>query len=534
MFRKTPPPQPEMFGIESLIGSKKMERLEGSWAGSFRREILPLIDEERFAEFYDPEQGSPNTSVRMLVGMLYIKDMDDLTDREILEHLEWHAQVQYALGVEPHEAHVSRKTLYSFRTNVMNSGKGQTLFDDIANGIQKLGNVKLGRQRTDSAHIVSNMMRLERLGLFVKTIEQFLKALKRLDEKKLESLPERFFERYIEREGYFADSRSSRAKRRLGACAKDVWYLIDRFREEPEITETQQYRTLVRLFAEQCEVAPGDEPPEERVALRDGKDIPSDSMQSPSDPDATYGHKGKGYEVQVTETCDERNELQLITDVAVTPSNGSDQKELIPAIERLEEAGRKPETMIGDGGYVSGENIVEAHGRGVDLQGPVGGAAAHEEKINLGDFTYTEDGELEKCPAGHEPEYQEPSRKGDGINAYFDLGHCNLCERNEECIGFKTKSHRRIFYNAARVATAMRQRQQATTEFKEAYKIRSGIEATNSELKRRHGMGRLRIRGRPQVELAIYLKTSACNIKRYLAYALKKATEGLRPAQGTI
>ncbi len=47
-------------------------------------------------------------------------------------------------------------------------------------------------------------------------------------------------------------------------------------------------------------------------------------------------------------------------------------------------------------------------------------------------------------------------------------------------------------------------------------------------------MGRLRIRGRPQVELAVYLKASACNVKRYLQYALKKATEGLSPAQATI
>ena len=80
----------------------------------------------------------------------------------------------------------------------------------------------------------------------------------------------------------------------------------------------------------------------------------------------------------------------------------------------------------------------------------------------------------------------------------------------------------------------MRQREQATSEFKEAYKIRSGIEATNSELKRRHGMGRLRIRGRPQVKLAVYLKASACNVKRYLQYALKKAGTGPEAAPAAV
>jgi len=55
---------------------------------------------------------------------------------------------------------------------------------------------------------------------------------------------------------------------------------------------------------------------------------------------------------------------------------------------------------------------------------------------------------------------------------------------------------------------------QQTTEWKERYKIRSGIEATNSELKRAHGIGRLKVRRLPRVCLAVALKVTACNIKR--------------------
>ena len=37
----------------------------------------------------------------------------------------------------------------------------------------------------------------------------------------------------------------------------------------------------------------------------------------------TYsGHKGKGYEVQVSETCEEGNAVQMITHVEGTPSSG--------------------------------------------------------------------------------------------------------------------------------------------------------------------------------------------------------------------
>ena len=60
------------------------------------------------------------------------------------------------------------------------------------------------------------------------------------------------------------------------------------------------------------------------VALKEPREVRSYSMQAPHDPEATYsGHKGKGYEVQVSETCEEGNAVGVITHVEVTPSGGS-------------------------------------------------------------------------------------------------------------------------------------------------------------------------------------------------------------------
>ena len=57
-------------------------------------------------------------------------------------------------------------------------------------------------------------------------------------------------------------------------------------------------------------------------------------------------------------------------------------------------------------------------------------------------------------------------------------------------------------------------------EFRDRSAFRSGIEATNSELKRGHGLGRLRVRRRKRVELAVCLKVLACNLKRFIHYRL--------------
>jgi hypothetical protein len=56
---------------------------------------------------------------------------------------------------------------------------------------------------------------------------------------------------------------------------------------------------------------------------------------------------------------------------------------------------------------------------------------------------------------------------------------------------------------------------QKTPQWKERYKIRAEIEATNSELKRSHGIGKLRVRRAIKVLFAVSCKLIACNVKRW-------------------
>jgi len=76
-----------------------------------------------------------------------------------------------------------------------------------------------------------------------------------------------------------------------------------------------------------------------------------------------------------------------------------------------------------------------------------------------------------------------------------------------------------------------RRRAIASGAFKERYRIRAGIEATASELKRRHGLGSLRVRGRWRVVLAVHLKALACNVKR-MVRALTPKLGAVSPATG--
>lgn len=113
------------------------------------------------------------------------------------------------------------------------------------------------------------------------------------------------------------------------------------------------------------------------------------------------------------------------------------------------------------------------------------------------------------------------------LHAIFNGEICRSCKMLDQC-PVRTPNHRNRGCQARdtvgdfrleitpeiRLRDQMYSNQQ-TTEWKCRYRIRSGIEATNSELKRSHGMGKLRVRRAAKVCLAVACKLIACNIKRW-------------------
>jgi hypothetical protein len=290
MFRRTPP-QRSLFTVESRLEAAKRSRLERSWAHAYRQDALPLIDEERFAKYFDAENGRPNKSVRLVMSVLVLKEVFNLTDAEALEQLEWNTAWHYALDLLPEDAHTCQKTLHNFRAKLLGDDQGGGVFESTTARLIEKAGLATRRQRQDSTHIVSNIKLLTRLGLFVSTITQFLEALRKAHPRLCAEVCEEILGRYLDREGYFADARSSEAPRRLGDAAVDTYWLVTRFGEHRDVSKMESFALLRRLYDDQC-VPPETDTPE-KIEL---KEMPSSSsLQSPSDPDVTYGHKGKGY-----------------------------------------------------------------------------------------------------------------------------------------------------------------------------------------------------------------------------------------------
>ena len=119
------------------------------------------------------------------------------------------------------------------------------------------------------------------------------------------------------------------------------------------------------------------------------------------------------------------------------------------------------------------------------------------------------------------------------IQITFDKEKCESCPLFERCPA-KYRMSSEAFVLTVNLITRnleQRRRVQKTGVFTKRYDIRAGIEATNSELKRRQGLGCLRVRGRPRVELAVYMKALAFNIKRMVRHLMMPESENaLNPA----
>ncbi len=171
------------------------------------------------------------------------------------------------------------------------------------------------------------------------------------------------------------------------------------------------------------------------MALKDPKQVSADSLQSPHDPDVTYsGHKGKGYEVQVAETCYEENATQLITHVEVTPSSGGDTDVSVPVVDGLAERKVRPDELFVDTAYGSGRNAFEASRRGTELVSPVAGSApgnSHEGERDGPPPLTAADFQIDVTRgAGHGVPRRPPVHRGVRVGGCAGAGRGPLCQDN--------------------------------------------------------------------------------------------------------
>ncbi|MDR2339599.1 MAG: transposase [Deltaproteobacteria bacterium] len=149
------------------------------------------------------------------------------------------------------------------------------------------------------------------------------------------------------------------------------------------------------------------------------------------------------------------------------------------------------------------------------------GGDASDRPLTLADFKTDADDRITACPLGWKAETRE-NEAGTGYRAYFDREACNACPKKGKCPVKVGKFKASMGYTSKMLRVSIRRAEQETKEFKDTYRMRSGIEATNSELNSKFGIKHLRYRRLKKVSAAVLLKAICLNISRVVRYRSRK------------
>jgi hypothetical protein len=214
----------------------------------------------------------------------------------------------------------------------------------------------------------------------------------------------------------------SESVRTLKEVAEALFSLVEGFRVYPEVQSVTSYQLMVRVLKEQCTVK--EDKNTLKVEIKSNKEVPSDSLQNPSDPDACYdGHKGKGYQAQIAETytkVEGNDALRII----VQPAHESGSKAVEPYLKDVQEREMKPLEVLADSLYGSDGNCELAREKGIELVSPCMGSPPKGERA-LSDFEFHEDGRVAHCPRGHEP--IKTKHKKNRFTTLFGARSCEEC-----------------------------------------------------------------------------------------------------------
>jgi hypothetical protein len=525
-----------IFDPLPYLGPKRRRLMESSWAKLFRDHVLVALPVDKIFKNYHWAMGRPTKELYAMLGAMILQQMRDLTDEETVHEYAFSIQWHYALDITDESdqgSYLCPKTLWSMRSVLTQQNLYGVLFESVTDHLAKVFAVDTSKQRCDSVHLFSNMRHLGRIGLFRHTIKKFLINLKRHHKDLFEALDKGLTDRYVSKQGdaVFSLVKPSESIGTLESIGADLFLLIERFKDHGQITAMGSYQLMVRLLKEQCHVEQDGQSQLQRVSIKPNKEVPSDSLQNPSDPDASYdGHKGKGFQMQVSETYSQEEgknkTLSLITGVIVEPAHKSDTDALIPLIEGTQKRGLGPEKALADAAYGSDENCQKAKTLGVEVVSPVIGKPPGN-ALTLADFTLSSGAILSRCPQGHPP--VKVNHKKSKYTVVFGLETCANCPHLKDCPVKPGKKGYYLHYDDKTLRLAQRRACEKTPEFREVYRFRAGIEGTMSQLDRKTGLKHLRVRGLATVSFCATLKAVGINILR--AVAFKNSKSERKPAQ---
>jgi hypothetical protein len=394
-----------------------------------------------------------------------------------------------------------------------------------------------GKQRTDSFFIHGWLKTLSRYGLFKETLRVFLHELKKKAPVLYEKTKEMLSQTYLEKNFDLTEKEPEKVKQRLQEMSLDMYLLNQEFVNHEIVKEFAGFRILAKVFNQQCTIIEFNEGAKTAIEIQlRAKPEGDQIINTPHNLEALYTKKGNqrviGSKGFLSETCDENNLTQFITDVKVTKITKADLDEVPEIQERLETVNLKPKHQYSDAGFVTGQTILDSRENGIELEGPSTGRSLsnnvyQDRSLDAADFEVTIDKETKEmrvlnCPEKQCPTGQSRSEITGKLIVHFEPNICSQCPVRERCpvrIGVNVAAFQ---LDEAMYVGAERYHQYMESKtYQKECATRAGVEGTVSEMTRAHGMRKARHRTESRIELQMLFGAIACNVKRFIRHGMK-------------
>lgn len=522
MFKKnTKHTQSNLFGFANSISPKMAEELQASEEQKFYELIFCNIREDDFACLYSDIDSRPNAPINCLVSALLLQNKQRLTYERFFDNIKFHLLTKIALGLQTlDEVPFSEATLFNFQNRLasyfIQTGENllEKAFDHLTQKQLKELKIKTDIQRTDSFQAASNIRRYTRLQLLVEMLIRIHRVITEEDQKRYEGL----FSPYVKKtSGQFIYRLSSEdiptAFESIGKVYKEINDNI-----KPKYSDVEIFKIFERVYAEHFTRE------EEKVIIRSTEELTSSMLQSPDDIDATYRKKGGkefyGQTVNIVETCNPDNQLNLITDISVHANNIDDSKGLNERVDVIKEKTPEIEELHFDGAYSSKDNDEKFEEHSITpVQTAIRGRDSSGVKIKIEQIS--DDKYLVACP--NQSAGSEFTRER--FKAEFDLRVCSTCHVASIC-QLKTKKRSKVYYFTSEEYLKRKRIESIEKIPKERRGLRANIEATVSEFTRKMNNRKLKVRGLFKAQIFAYAVGISVNfgrIYRYLSLPIPEA-----------
>ena len=448
MFRATEPVENPTFDFDGYYQGVARLQLTSptSWWNVFYRHIVSQIDEERFAVLFQ-DGGRPNAPIRVLVGMMILKEFHGWSDAQLFEACNFSLIVRRALGCELHDPTPVASTYYLLKQKLAGYESQHGInamseeFEEVTRQQAEHFGVLASKLRMDSTLIGSNIASCTRLALVIGFLQVFYTSLSDASRRKLRSEDLSELDKLCQRGSHQMTYHLDKSEQE--AYLKKLGELLHRLVCVFDSSDSSHYSELKEFFAQQYERVPVETATAPQVVLRAqsaletaratapetetiitakaGKDIKATSYQSPFDTEAAYREKNgtsvKGYSVNVTETCHEDG-LNLITGTIVKPATASDTEYFQDGVEQSERVTQSAVNQVStDGAYHSPDNQKYAEKKGIEfypsgMQGKHGRYDLEETSDTTISVTDTQTGETQEVEQNAKGKYKYTNAEG--------------------------------------------------------------------------------------------------------------------------